>query len=1442
MSANRPNVLVLTGTTWLLLSLAASSRADIVGYWKFDGLGKDGGVPNSGSAGSALDGKLVGDARLQADVDDGTRSRGSALALDGDGDWVRIDHPVMTFGAGNSFTVAAWIKTRASKMALLGKDDLDGTLDNNEKIFFVKEGHGGRELGWVACSQEWLSTSTPVNDGRWHHVAIVYDAFCGTKQVMVDGADVTTESSWRAGADYGKVVRIGMSDWPDAGAFSGHIDDVVIYDQALLPQQVRQLMNEGPQAFDAVSLLGDDPASDPWENLMRLARVIRQRRQSTPTTAASGVELGPWYCNGPWKDTAEGLHLRSFATVFPPEEHVLAAGREPIDPNRAFPVPSPQSPAPSPPKRTSLPGPAWIAHPEWTDGYVNPLPVGPPPMKNETCYLYRTITSKRAVSVPLHVYALDNIRAWLNGEPVATAHNPSRAGSSRFAAALTTTLQLKPGENRLLLKITSMHGAHGFAFAMPPLTPSNPIRPGGANWRPRQFYSTRVPWVSRDDAELGELAFLLRRYREDCAQADGIDLKASAASQRDAYVAAILRRLSLPLAAGALLSKVKDDPQSQALEQLHFRACRFADALQRVLDFQTEIAPLPMYDPARLRMAEVLDSSVASTTAGAAYLARMATVKPAVDKAVAAWEADSVDCEELILQAAEAIDGLWREQTRGLPPIAFIRCPPFAINAISPYIARGASPAAICVLDPRAPHQPPRVVYDDPSGTLFDMNVSYDGRTVFFAARRPGVEGGWQIYEIGTDGRGLKQITHGPSDNISPLLLPSGELMFVSTRAGNVVVCQQGASGVLYVCERDGENVRRVSGNTLSDHSPAILNDGRVLFTRWDYGVDKNVFARQTPWTMNPDGTRFQLFFGNTIEDPNGFWEARAIPGRPEVLCVFGPHHNYHAGMIGLIWNQLGFEAPRGEGFRWITDEMPSVGDTTLPWGYQDPYPLSERMFLVSFGGDGGRKNRLYLLDDRGNRRCLHEAPDNLGCWNPLPLRPRACPPVLSPASENPQFVDRDPTERNLAPDDSLTGTYVLQDVYRGLSPAVERGEVKAIQIVEQVPRVGTIQGLALFGHWTTISRGTMYVRRVIGTVPVEADGSAHFTAPAHRDISLNVLDAEGRAIRRMGSTTQLMPGETVGCVGCHERRDTAPLHASGIVPTALRRAASVPQYPAWTDRGVLDFNRVVQPVLDEYCVECHSGPQPEAAIDLSGDKTHFFSMAYDQLLDRGLVHYIPVAGTDHAESAPYTRGAMVSGLRKYIETDHCGEVLPPEARRRIYTWIDTNVPYYGTYDVTDRRAVGGRDRWYVEDADGWFQQEFLPVFNRRCMPCHQQYVTPNTYNYNPGGNGQILVSSKLWTDTALRQFQLGHGRISYTGQIGPDHRINLTHPEFSQMLTAPLPEKAGGLGLCQPREGLPGPFADKSDPDYQAILRALQRGHERLKAHPRTDMLGTVE
>ena len=1062
--------------------------------------------------------------------------------------------------------------------------------------------------------------------------------------------------------------------------------------------------------------------------------------------AEAGVRLGSWYCAGPFKDELFGLHLKSFETVFPPEKQVIAAGGKLVDLSATWEV-------------EKLPGMTstarrWVKFADWSDGYVNQLPVGPPPMRNETCYLYRTITAKAAGSVEMRVLAVDNVKAWLNGKEAGGAGNPGRSGASRFPAGLNATLELAAGDNRLMVKITSMHGRHGFAFAIPSLTPSNDTLPG-------------------------RLANLRN------------------------------------LAPG-------DEPYVRADKLVAPKPMSAAGAKERVEAFRFDIAPVPMYDPARLKMVEDLERTAPATSGGRAYLKAVAALKSKLG-------GDPV-------AAAGRIEKMWREQIRALGPIAFVRCPPYGVNAIAPYTARGAVPASICVLDPANEKKPLRVIYDRPGLRVFDMNLSYDAGTIFFSARDGGEP--WHIYEIGVDGRGLKQITKGDSSNISPVQLPSGEIMFVSTRAGTRVVCQKQPSGLLYVCNRDGSNVRRVSGNTLSDHTPQVMNDGRVLFTRWDYGVDKNVFCRQNLWTMNPDGTRFALFGSNTKEDPNGFWEARAIPGRPEVVCVFGPHHNYHAGMIGLVWDRpVGFRKDiRGEGFRWVTRQMPAIGDTALSWGYQDPWPINERLFLVSCGVDGGRKNRLYLLDDRGNRKCIYEAAGKLGCWDPLLLRPRKTPPVIPNQSTPVEYAHRTPAEANLNPNDKLTGTFLLQDVYDGIGPGVKHGEVKSLAIIEQVPKYGDPAGAQIWGYSPTISRGTMYVRRIIGTVPVEPDGSAHFTVPAIRDISFNALDADGRSIRHMGSTLHIMPGEMQSCLGCHETRGKVPVRGPSAV-IAAKRPPSVPKYPSWTDKGILDFTRVVQPVLDKHCIKCHSGPTPKKGVDLSGDKTHSHSMAYDQLLDRGMVHYVPVAGTGHDNSSPKARGSYVSKIRKHIETDFCvPKPLPLEDRQRIYTWIDANVPYFGTYEFTNSSVMGGRSRWYVTDRRKWFRRDFEPAFNRRCLPCHKRYITPQTYNYNPGGKGQIMVTSKIWNDIALSSFQLGHGRISMIGQIGPVHRINLTHPEWSQMLTAPLAKSAGGMQLCKSADGA-AVFKDKKDPDYQAILKALEKGRDTLLADPRVDM-----
>jgi len=1420
---------------------------------------------------------------------------------------------------------------------------------------------------------------------------------------------------------------------------------------------------------------GDDAAADLWARLTQLRQADQRQREAIRRQAVddAGLQMGPWHCVAPIGDENEyGTFSRCFAKVFPPEKAVVSAGREPIDLNRTY-------------EDGRL---RWIQHPEWVDGFFHQLPAGPPPARNETAYLYRTITVKNDATLKAHVVAEDAIRVWLDGKVVGQA---AREGTSRYKRFLEVQLPLRQGKNRLLIKVTSFHGSHGFGFALPEITGSSDFRPsragaGGVRCLPANLRSTEnrlhggnrpyasaragnhpdpprikeagrgavriadvrvfqlsganliaggsfephgrpgdedhVPnaaghyilrgvgattgrWVqsagpakgvlkgtgyqaqhgkqsyhvggnhgkgefSQSFATIPDQQYWLSFYasghpganpvqsgtvavgdldvtyqtpagtnvatdmgwrqqvflftaaeetstltfgtlagKKGTITIDSVEVRAirgksliqrsplagplepgatireqldtkpggtyglmltlakgqsgrlrigadgSAADyeidpQRtrlglifesadstakltvtnpsvageliEAYVGETIRLLDLPPEARAMFPTA-DDPQTlQAVKDVCHRAAELSEATETVQRFKLDVPRIPLYGPAQLPINRVLENSVAPTTGGSKFLARLDRLREHLPPAA---EKDAVS-------AARTIDRYWSETIRGLGPIVFLRRPLLAVNAVSPYETAPRAPASICVFDPGRPDQPPKVIHDLPDGSIFDLNVSYDAKTLFFSAWNRNVKGGWHIYEIGIDGSGLKQIADGPDNDISPLLLPDGRVMFVSTRAGNMLVCQPRRAGVLYTCNRDGSDVRRVSSNTLSDHTPQIMDDGRVLFTRWDYGIEKGVFSRQALWAMNPDGTRFQLFFGNTIEDPNAFWQARPIPGRPEVVCTFGPHHKFQAGMVGLVYNGLGKEAPRGTGFRWITDELPIVADISFPWGFQNAFPVNEHLFLVSYGGDGERRVRLYLLDDRGNRKCIYEDA-KLGCWHPLLLRPRKRPPVISPAGESPQFVRRNQVEANGAPE-SRTATLFVQNVYDGLLPYVKRGEIQQLQIVEQVPKTHRHTGGYAWGISPIIGRGTMYVRRLIGTVPVEADGSAYFTAPAARDISLHALDADGKTIQRMASTMQAMPGETLSCIGCHERQSKAPPRQR--VASALRRKPSVPQRPDWGTNGVVDFVRVVQPVLDKYCAKCHSGPTPDGQLDLSGDKTRYFNMAYNQLVEMSWVHYVAMDNADYAPNVPKTYGSTVSRICDYLDKPHQGVTVPPEDRRTIYTWIDANVPYYGVYHYTDGRVRGARDRWYAQKKNQWFDRGFLPVFRRRCYKCHARQIDVS----RPwDAVRHVTVTSKVWNGIALMHHGFAHWD-PYTTLYGPAQRINLTHPEYSQVLTAPLPKAAGGLGLCRPKEGMPRPFADRSDPDYQAMLQALRRGQETLTDHPRVDMLET--
>jgi len=682
-------------------------------------------------------------------------------------------------------------------------------------------------------------------------------------------------------------------------------------------------------------------------------------------------------------------------------------------------------------------------------------------------------------------------------------------------------------------------------------------------------------------------------------------------------------------------------------------------------------------------------------------------------------------------------------------------------------------------------------IFSAPEGQILDADVSYDGQEILFSLRR-GEKETYHVYSIRADGTGLRQLTSGPCHNYNACWLPDGNIAFLSTRSTRFAYCWISPVGLLHRMDRDGGNVQRLSANIVNDFTPAVMEDGRILYSRWEY-VDKPAIPIQSLWTINPDGTGLVGFYGNRVLSPATFMYGQAIPGTGQVLCILTAHNGPAHGAVGIIDRSVGVNTQ--EAIRNLTPEV-DIGRVDKGNGnnvrgpYETPYPLDDRYFLVSKNGT------VIVRDYAGTQSAVVvKSQGGLGYCNARPLGPRARPPSI--ASTLPE-----------KPDPEGWATVFVQDVYRGLEPEVKRGEVKEICVVQEMEKTVLIDlAHRAFGfQFPVISCGATYAgKKVWGFAPVEADGSAHFRVPSGVPIYFMALDAQGRAVQRMRTFTHLMPGETQGCIGCHEPRTQT---SSPAPPAALQAAAHKLRAPEWGVEG-FDYTRVVQPVLDKHCVSCHGGVRAAKKVDLSGDKTDFFNVSYEWLA-RGrsgngfvnwgspYVSWIPTYN-GHEQNilqvAPKTWGSPRSVLADLLLSGHpdaAGKVqvtLTDAERRRVLLWIDLNVPYYGTSDAAYLDHQGAR-RLYPADLD----KTLADVAKRRCGECHNGGAVPRPF----------------WT--------------------------RITNPQLNGFLAAPLAAAAGGSGACGKAV-----FRDASDPDYQAILRTFEPVTAMMCEKPREDMPGAV-
>lgn len=623
--------------------------------------------------------------------------------------------------------------------------------------------------------------------------------------------------------------------------------------------------------------------------------------------------------------------------------------------------------------------------------------------------------------------------------------------------------------------------------------------------------------------------------------------------------------------------------------------------------------------------------------------------------------------------------------------------------------------SALCLLEMDGLYATVRTLHAVDGGVIRNPDVSWDGKRILFAWKKSLREDDYHLYEMDVASGDIQQLSFGTGyADYEGVYLPNGDILFNSTRCVQTVDCWWTEVSNLYTCDAEGRYMRRLSFDQVHTNYPTVMQDGRILYTRWDYN-DRGQLFPQGLFQMFPDGTAQAEFYGNNSWFPTTLIHARDIPNSPMIVAIATGHHTYQAGQLVLVNPGMGRQ--ENEGVQLIAPIRNTHAVRIDQYGqrgalFQYPWPISGSEFVLSYhplgyegqaegqvnvhghvsGVDRARTPRfgIYWMDLDGNRELLASDPET-SCNQPVPLKART-PPRMRPS-----VVD-------YAKD---SGTYYIQDVYAG--PGLEgiaRGVVKRLRVIALEYRAAGIgqtrsdgpAGSALISTPIAIDNGSWDVKRILGDAEVHDDGSAYFVVPARTPLYFQAIDEEGQAVQTMRSWSTLQPGEAASCVGCHEHKNSTPVIVSGAYPAALRKPPQALSTFYGPPRG-FSFQRKIQPILDKHCIGCHdnreiargdpaTGPDKKHAFSLLGETNHderakrMWSDAYLNLTRGGpheLVNWLN-SQSEPPLLPPYHAGAARSRLMTMLREGHNDVVLDREELEKIAAWIDLLVPFCGDY------------------------------------------------------------------------------------------------------------------------------------------------------------------
>ncbi len=676
-------------------------------------------------------------------------------------------------------------------------------------------------------------------------------------------------------------------------------------------------------------------------------------------------------------------------------------------------------------------------------------------------------------------------------------------------------------------------------------------------------------------------------------------------------------------------------------------------------------------------------------------------------------------------------------------PIAFLKRRRFACQMLHEYLGyyyqrSGTDGGEVCILkNPGFDMSIDRLTEGHlPKGAYTTLALSHDAKRLYFAfadmsevKNRPSKpihwkalsaqgsardawnahlkeEKGWfHLFSINTDGSDLRQLTSGVYGDFDPCPLPDGSLAFMSSRRGGYGRCHGGWEPLpVYTLHRlgaDGKKIDTLSYHETNEWHPSVLSDGRIVYSRWDY-IDRWASRYHGLWVTNPDGTQTSALFGNYTLRVNACYQPKAIPGSNRILFIAGAHHSAVGGSLAILDpSRVRLNRQSGEdtfeAIERLTPEVP-FPEAIVPgieeqWPstyYHSPWPLSENYFLVSYSREplaGYGPNQLwdgrtglYYLDRFGNLELLYEDPE-ISCQYPLPLVARPMPRTI-PARLDPKLAERNEAE------------IMLTDVHETVIPIDSKRKIDHLRIFQLLPKgPGYVSNNPSVGHPHAVN-----ARMLLGTVPVEPNGSAYFRVPAGKPLYFQAVDTDGRAVLSMRSEVYFQPGERRSCVGCHEPIQSTP--ANPVSSVASTRPPSTIQ-PGPDGSHPMSYVRLVQPILDRHCVKCHTGSDADKAnqLDLTSAPTKRYNRSYESL--RPFLRWYEWGDLNlrRINTPPGFGGTDQCPLTDILNDKNHGELfskIPESDRRRLYLWMDANVPFYGT--MVEKEMAKQREGEAIED------------------------------------------------------------------------------------------------------------------------------------------------